>query len=113
MAVRSTFLGIEVSKRGLAVSQKGLDITSNNVAYINTPGYTRQRVDISSVNISGKYMYSSGAIDNAGQGSQIDGIAQIRNKFLDVRYRDSNANTGYYEQQVSILTGVQNAIDEI
>ncbi|MBR3839567.1 MAG: flagellar hook-associated protein FlgK [Erysipelotrichales bacterium] len=113
MAVRSTFLGIEVSKRGLAVSQKGLDITSNNVANINTPGYTRQRVDISSVNMSGSYRYPTGSIDNAGQGSQVDGIAQIRNKFLDVRFRDSNSNTGYYEQQVSILTGVQNAIDEI
>ena len=113
MAVRSTFLGIEVSKRGLAVSQKGLDITSNNVANINTPGYTRQRVDISSVSVSGNYRYPTGSVDNSGAGSQIDGIAQIRNKFLDVRFRDSNANTGYYEQQVSILTGVQNAIDEI
>ena len=113
MAVRSTFLGIEVSKRGLAVNQKGLDITSNNVANMNTPGYTRQRVDISSVDISGNYRYPAGKTDNAGAGSQIDGIAQIRNKFLDVRYRDSNANTGYYEQQVTILTGVQNAIDEI
>lgn len=113
MSVRSTFLGIEVSKRGLAVSQKGLDITSNNVANINTPGYTRQRVDSASVAVTGNYRYTTGSIDNAGAGSTINGIAQIRNKFLDVRYRDSNANTGYYEQTVSILTGVQNAIDEI
>ncbi len=113
MSLRSTFLGVELSKRGLSVSQKGLDITSNNVANIHTEGYTRQRVDVSSVTMTGRYLYSSGNVENKGQGADVDGVAQIRNKFLDVRYRDANANTEYYNQAKTILTGIQDAIDEI
>lgn len=113
MALRSTFLGIESSKRGLAVNQKSLDITSQNVANVNTDGYTRQRADRTSVGITGNYRYPAGKVENTGAGVQITGIAQIRDKFMDVRYRDSKANTDYYEQQVKILTGIQDAIDEI
>ena len=113
MALRSTFLGIEVSKRGLAVNQKSLDITANNVSNMYVDGYTRQRVDIASVSVTGAYRYGAGKVENTGAGSDIQGVSQIRDKFMDVRYRDAFANTQYYEQQLKILTGVQDAIDEI
>ena len=48
--MRPTFLGFEASKTALFASQKALDITGNNLANINSIGYTRQRVDQVSVN---------------------------------------------------------------
>lgn len=112
--MRSTFLGIETSKRGLAANQKGLDITGNNVVNVNTEGYTRQRVDFSSVSLDGyNYLYSDGKIGQAGQGVQMNGVSQIRDLFLDKRYRDESATTAYYDSAVTILTGIQDAFDEI
>ena len=47
----SSFLGLYVQREALLISQKALDITGNNISNINTPGYTRQRVDICWVTI--------------------------------------------------------------
>ncbi len=45
----STFQGLEIAKTGLFVSQKALDVTGHNIANANTPGYTRQVVDMVSI----------------------------------------------------------------
>ena len=39
--MRPTFLGFEAGRRGLAVAQKGLDITGQNLSNIDV--YKRQR----------------------------------------------------------------------
>ena len=44
--MRPTYLGFEVQKRTLQLAQKNIDIVGNNISNINTPGYTRQRVDL-------------------------------------------------------------------
>lgn len=51
--MRPTFLGFETQKRTLQVAQKNLDIAGNNISNINTVGYTRQRVDLYAMYVSG------------------------------------------------------------
>ncbi|MEG2144750.1 MAG: flagellar basal body protein, partial [Oscillospiraceae bacterium] len=50
--MRPTFFGFETAKRGLTINQKGIDITGHNLTNINTPGYTRQRIDQVSLSMS-------------------------------------------------------------
>lgn len=112
--MRSTFLGFETARKGLAASQKGIDITGNNIVNVNTEGYTRQRVDFVSVSADGyPYRFPDNKISNAGQGVTMQGISQIRDKFLDKRYRDEYANTSYYEEAKDILTALQDSFDEV
>ena len=47
--MRPTFLGFETARKSLAAAQKALDITGNNIANVNTVGYTRQRLNFFSV----------------------------------------------------------------
>ena len=42
----STFMGLETSKRGLTTAQQALYTTGHNVANANTPGYSRQRLNL-------------------------------------------------------------------
>ena len=44
--MRSTFMGLEASKRALFTQQSALYTTGHNVANANTEGYTRQRVNM-------------------------------------------------------------------
>lgn len=112
--MRSTFLGLETARKGLAANQKGLDITGHNISNVNTEGYTRQRVDFVSVSNEGHpYRTNDGKISQAGQGVQMQGISQIRDKFLDKRYRDEYANTSYYDEAKEILTAIQDSFDEV
>ena len=83
----SSFLGLYVQREALLISQKALDITGNNISNINTPGYTRQRVDICSIaNAKGTLGYDT-SISLAGMGSEAVGVAQIRDRLLDNKVR--------------------------
>ena len=42
--MRPTFLAFETASRAIAASQANIDVTGNNIANINTDGYTRQRL---------------------------------------------------------------------
>ncbi len=112
--MRPTFLGFESGRKGLAVAQKGLDITGQNLMNINTPGYTRQRVDQVSVSAYGySSRYGGTKVDFAGQGVNITGIYQTRNAYLDRRFREEYADSSYYDQKLSILGDISAIIDEM
>ena len=111
--MRPTFLGFETARRGLAVNQKGLDIVGNNLTNVHTPGYTRQRVDIYSISPStARNRYGSPSASLAGQGVGMGGVSQMRDPFLDRRFRDEYSDVGYYDQSAAILEDIEAALDE-
>ncbi len=112
--MRPTFLGFETARKGIMASQKALDITGNNISNVNTTGYTRQRVDVfSMVTTGGGTRYSASKIGCAGQGVYAAGISQIRDPFLDKRYRELNSDTAESATKSSILTDIENVLDNI
>ena len=111
--MRPTFLGFETSRKAINASQKALDITGNNLANIETKGYTRQRLDLfSMVTTTGTQRYST-RISLAGQGVYIAGVNQIRDPFLDKRYRELNAQASEAGIKTSILRDVEDVLDNI
>lgn len=111
--MRPTFLGFETAKMGLNVSQKRLDIVGNNLSNIDTPGYTRQRVDVTSVAPSAhSTRVSSSRFGVAGQGVQALGVSQTRDSFLDKRFRDEYSSASYYSQSANILNDIQSALGD-
>ena len=45
MSMMSTFGSFTMARLGIYAAQKGLSVTGNNIANINTVGYTRQTLD--------------------------------------------------------------------
>ncbi len=112
--MRPTFLGIETALRGIQSNQKSLDIVGQNLTNVSTPGYTRQRTDQVSVTLAGGGRYD--VIHNKhlqGQGTEIVGVAQIRDPFLDKRFREEYATVAYYDQSAVILEDVEAALNEL
>lgn len=113
--MRSSFLGLEVSKRTIQLAQKALDITGNNLANVNTEGYTRQRVDVSSLYLN-KYtnwQTDTSRMSLAGQGSTAYGVNQIRDAYVDKRYRESACFVAEYSTNEDILKEVETTLDNI
>ena len=109
----SSFLGLYVQREALLISQKALDITGNNISNINTPGYTRQRVDICSVaNIKGSLGYNTG-VTLAGKGSEAVGVAQIRDRLLDTKVRNYSGDLCDVGVKMSTLADVEDVFDAI
>ena len=112
--MRSTFFGFETAKRGLSINQKGLDITGHNLTNINTAGYTRQRIDVVSLSMQGsgsKYPISS--VSYSGMGANISGVSQMRDPFLDRRFREENSDMAYFNQSAAILSDIEGSLDEV
>jgi flagellar hook-associated protein 1 FlgK len=78
-----SFVGLYTGLSGIRAGQAGLDTASQNIANANTPGYTRQRVELSPAQ---SYQSPYGKV---GTGVTVDGIARLRDGFLDTRYRDA------------------------
>lgn len=113
--MRPTFLGFETQKRTLAIAQKSLDITGNNISNINTPGYTRQRVDLYSMYVSGnrsiRWSSKTNNLSMQGQGVNSYGVGQIRDIFIDKRYRENVAVESETSLKVQILSDIEDVLD--
>ncbi len=47
-------MGFDIAKRGIMTAQKGLDISGQNLVNWDSDGYTRQRLDLVSLNATGQ-----------------------------------------------------------
>lgn len=89
----STFHGLEVAKRGMAVQQMALYTTGHNIANANTPGYSRQRV-----NFVQSEPYPPASLNRPqipgqmGTGVEAGSIERVRDRFFDWQYRGENNN---------------------
>lgn len=112
MSTRPTFLAFQTASRALAVSQANIDVTGNNIANVDTKGYTRQRVDQNS--ISGGGYSQKYALPGAtpGFGVEISQITQIRDPFLDARFRDQASENGKLDTILAGLYDLQDIFDE-
>ncbi|MBE5988525.1 MAG: flagellar hook-associated protein FlgK [Paenibacillaceae bacterium] len=109
---RSTFSGFTIAQLAMTASQRALDVTGQNIANINTKGYTRQQVDLVSLNLRGADPTGSGPGSKIGYGVEITGISQIRDPFLDVQYRNQIANVGTADARQAGLDQLADIFDE-
>lgn len=111
--VRATFAGITTALSSLQANQKRLDIVGQNLANMNTPGYTRQQLDVSSLNhLHPVSHYANGSEITVGFGVKMDGVSRIRDPYLDVQYRDQIAKSSYFETRQTSLDTLANFLDE-
>lgn len=111
--VRPTFMGMETMKSAIFANQKSLDIVGNNISNLDTTGYTRQRVDRTSVSQS--YLstrVASNRVGLAGQGVEVLGVSQVRDAFLDKRFREEYSKASYHSQASGILNDIQSALGD-
>ncbi len=105
--VRATFAGFSTAFSALQANQKRLDITGQNLANMNTTGYTRQQLQVSSLNYTNPvshYMSSSEVV--VGFGVHMDTVTQIRDPYLDIQYREQMQKSGY-------SSALQESFDEL
>lgn len=92
--IRSTFAGFTTAQLGMAASQRALDVAGQNIANINTVGYTKQRLDVASLNLQKGDMYNSKSNIKVGFGVEMTAISQLRDPFLDAQYRSQISRLG-------------------
>ncbi len=113
MAVIGTFGSFTAARLGIYASQSSLNVTGNNIANINTKGYTRQRMDLVSLHSDGNIRYANSYNLNIGYGVLAEGVSQLRDPFLDIRFRDENSKVGSYQAKLDCLEQMASILDEV
>lgn len=104
---------LNTAKSGMNVSQVAIQTTSHNISNINTPGYSRQRVNQSAsspYSMPGKNSnFGAGQI---GTGAQIDDVTRIRNSFYDYQYRSGSHQYGNTSVKYEYFKNIEGIFNE-
>jgi len=100
------FSGLEIGKKALATHQLWLNTIGHNVANVNTPGYTRQRVTITTT------LPEPHRVGQVGSGVQAVDIRNVRDLFLNQQYRLENKNLGQWQAMEKTMTQIEAMFNE-
>lgn len=108
----SSLSGLYIGVSGLNVSQAALNVTSHNMANVDTKGFVRQQV----VQTDFKYItWGDSHVSSLQQGLGADfaAVKQVRDSFLDKAYRQEIGRQAFYESQYDAINEVENLFGEL
>ncbi|HEY1687882.1 MAG TPA: flagellar hook-associated protein FlgK [Solirubrobacteraceae bacterium] len=109
-----TLQGLQTALSGLMANQDSLDVTGQNIANAQTPGYSRQTAVLE----TREPLRISALSPTTGQGAQlgtgvgVETIVRIRDTYLDSEYRTDNSAMGSASTLAETLEQVQSALEE-
>lgn len=109
----ATFGEFTVARLGMIASQMALNVTGQNISNINTPGYTRQQLDQYSFITNSGGLYHSSSSANVGSGVMLAGVSQLRDPYLDIRFRKEMASVGSTDATLNVLDQLQSVINNV
>lgn len=102
----SLFQGLEIGKRALIAHQLSLNTAGHNISNVNTPGFTRQRVQVEQAD---PLQTMNGPV---GLGVNIMQIERVRDLFLTNRWREENMNLGQWKSKAKHLVQLEGFVNE-
>lgn len=98
------FSAFEIGRRAMNANQLGINVTGQNIANVNTAGYTRQTVQLSEAKPAG---FGKSAI---GTGVTIDGVKAFRDQFIESRLQTETGIAGKLAAKRDALSAVETAL---
>lgn len=109
-----TLQGLQTALSGLMANQDSLDVTGQNIANANTPGYSRQTAALQ----TREPLHIAALSPTTGEGAQlgtgvgVETVVRIRDSYLDSEYRTDNSAMGAASTLAETLEQVQSALEE-
>lgn len=104
----SQFFGLNIAYTGLLASNAALNTTSNNIANVQTEGYSRQQVKQQASNALQVFQ----TYGCAGAGVETLAIERIRDEFYDGKYWDNNQKVGEYSMKQYYMQQIEAYFDD-
>ena len=102
-----------IARTGMMSSQMALNITGQNISNINTAGYTRRALDQSTFVVNGSGLYRSSSTVYAGAGVMMNGVSQLRDPYLDIRFRNEMSNVGSADALLAGMEQIESVINDV
>lgn len=108
----STFGALNTAFTGLTAARAAMNTAGQNIANANTEGYTRQRVNTSSVGAPAHAGPAASSGLAPGQGVNVDAVLRLGNAFADSHVRMSAAQAGYAGARAEALSRIEAVLQE-
>ena len=99
----STFFGLDIAYTGVQAANARVNTTANNIANVETKGYTRQEAN----QVASQALRVAQTYGMAGTGVSITDITQVRNQYYDTKYWESQTNLGQYEEKLNYMYQIE------
>ena len=111
--MNSTFMGLEIGKRGLMSHQQALHVTGHNISNAENKEYSRQRVVITAADpLYIPSLSSAETPGNIGQGSMVSIVERIRDSFIDDRIITEKNTMGYWKSRNDYIYQIEMVYNE-
>jgi len=100
------FATLNLGARALEAQRTGVEVTGQNIANVNTPGYARQRVQLQT-NVG---LRTSAGVE--GTGVYVAGIQQLRSALVDGQIQNESSVGSYWLSQQNVLQYAQGGLGE-
>lgn len=97
----TAFDHLSIGRTAMQAFRLGMNIAGYNVANANTPGFSRRRVDLTTLPVIG---VRNGLV---GMGVDVAGVHRLRDNFLDFAYRREIGRLGTDKSREEILSGLE------
>ncbi len=104
----SQFFGLNIGYTGLVSAQAAINTTGNNIANVETKGYSRQEA----LQQAEQALRTNTTYGMAGAGVVTTAIEQIRNTYYDTKYWNNNANLGQYNIKQHYMRQIEDYFEE-
>jgi len=104
----SQFFGLNIAYTGLLASNAALNTTNNNIANVQTKGYSRQEVN----QVAASALRVFQTYGCAGAGVETLSIERIRDSFYDTKYWNNNAKVGEYGMKEYYMKQIETYFDD-
>ncbi|MBU0936963.1 MAG: flagellar hook-associated protein FlgK [Spirochaetes bacterium] len=113
----STFTGIEIGKRSLMSHNQGLLVIGHNLSNMSTEGYSRQRIDIATMEpLYAPQLNREHVPGQIGQGPLVSRISRVKDELLEERIVAQQGNNGYWDTRdkyIQMLEQIHNEPTEV
>lgn len=101
------FSSIQIANNALQAAQLGLQVTGNNIANANTPGYIRERLVLAPAPTQ---QYGELLL---GLGVKVEAVVQLTDRFLEERLRAAESDLANGETQENTYVQLESLIGEL
>ncbi|MCR5785747.1 MAG: flagellar hook-associated protein FlgK [Eubacterium sp.] len=104
----STFWGLYVGESGLSTFQAAINTTANNVANVQTEGYSKQQVKIEQA----AALRTQTSYGTLGTGVSATSIEQLRDIYYDMKYWSNNSKLNEYSTKSYYLAQIEGYFED-
>lgn len=104
----SIFASFEIGRKALRVQHKGMEVSGQNIANANTPGYTRQRAQMEAV----PPPVAPGHSMAPGRGVVVSDIIRVRSEFYYAQMVNTSSHRSYWETRQDTYLGAEAVLME-